>query len=132
MKGLDTPVLEALLRGDRKVLSALRRLDGEEICTTSVNLFELEVAARAGPSSGRERRIAAVERLQRKLTLLDVSPRSARYAALQWLERSGRGRSAQEALLLGAFESAGCNEILTTSDSHLSSGSKGVKVTRIQ
>ena len=46
-EGLDTPVLLGLLRGEGRVTSMLRKWESEELCTTSVNLFELESIARS-------------------------------------------------------------------------------------
>jgi predicted nucleic acid-binding protein len=128
MKGLDTPVLEGLLRGDPAVRGFLRHHEGEELCTTAVNLFELEVAAHADPSAGKERRAAALDRLRRKMTIVEVGPAAARAAAVHLLGSKGRSLRPSEALMLGAFESAGCAEVVTTRESRLISGTRALRV----
>ncbi|MCI4358256.1 MAG: PIN domain-containing protein [Thermoplasmata archaeon] len=113
MKGLDTPVLLGLLRGDPRVTALLRKWEGEELCTTSVNLFELETIARTGRAPGRERRLAAIERLRRKLTVLPIEERSARLAAQQAARATLAGASSASWLILGALQAGGCNEWAT-------------------
>ncbi len=113
MKGLDTPALLALLEGRPEAKPLLEDASGEELCTTEVNLFELEALARGGPSSGRARRLAALDRLRRKLTVLPIDERAARAAAL--LQAANRGSLAGPTwLFVGALEASGASEILTT------------------
>ena len=42
MKGLDTPVLLAILHDQDGAKALLHSLRGEELATTEINLFELE------------------------------------------------------------------------------------------
>ncbi len=53
MKGLDTPVLLALLEGAAKPRALVRALAGEELATTEVNLFEIELLGRRDKSPGK-------------------------------------------------------------------------------
>jgi predicted nucleic acid-binding protein len=114
MKGLDTPVLLGLLRGESRVTSLLRKWEAEELCTTTINLFELETLARAGRVPGRERRLASLERLRRKLTILPVDEKSAKVAAQEAAKAEGSTASAPNWLILGALLTAGCSEWITT------------------
>jgi predicted nucleic acid-binding protein len=115
MKGLDTPVLLGLLRGEPRMTALLRKLSGEELCTTTVNLFELETIARSDPAPGRDRRLAAVEQLRRKLTILPIDERSAGLAAVERSKASvGSGGAAPSWLILGALLAGRCSEWITT------------------
>lgn len=96
-----------------------------------VNLYELESIARSDPSAGRERRLGAIERLRRKLTVVDVDARAAAAAADLLARSRGRASRGTEPLILGALEAAGCGELLTISDARVSGGTKGLKVTNI-
>ncbi|MCI4348033.1 MAG: type II toxin-antitoxin system VapC family toxin [Thermoplasmata archaeon] len=115
MKGLDTPILIGLLTGDTRVRSLVASLEGEELATTAINLFELETIARTGPPRGREKRLAAVERLRRTLTILDVGSEAARIAAVR-ASSGDHGVVASNWLVLGALEAAGCAEWFTTTE----------------
>lgn len=114
LRGLDTPVLLALLRGEGRVSSYLRKWEAEELCTTVVNLFELETIARADRSPGRERRLAALERLRRKLTVLPVDERSARLGAQEAAKGDPASAPPGTWLILGALIAAGCSEWIST------------------
>ncbi len=93
----------------------LRKLSGEELCTTTVNLFELEAIARSDPSPGRDRRLAAVEQLRRKLTILPIDERSAALAALERSKApASTAGSSPSWLILGALLSGRCQEWITT------------------
>jgi predicted nucleic acid-binding protein len=118
MKALDTPILLELLRGRPALAHVLRALEGEELATTEVNLFELESIARAGPRAGREARRAAVDRLRRKLTVLSIDPHAVQAAAALSHGRLHEA-SATEWLMLGAASAAGCSEWITTSGGRL-------------
>ncbi len=118
MKGLDTPVLIKLLRGDPKVVAHLKKVRAEELCTTAINLFELEMVARNGPRNGREKRLAAVERLRRKLTVLAVDEGASRAAALASSTASGSSWSGLTALIVGALLSGGCKEWWTVREAN--------------
>ena len=117
MKGLDTPVLVALLRGNAAARRLVRSLTGEELATTEWNFFELEWLARANPSPGRVRRVASFEYLSRRLTVVSVVPYSVRVA----FPRSDRARSPPNEvsvlrLVLGALEANGASEWYTTKE----------------
>ena len=128
MKGLDTPILLGILRGEPRVMSMLRKWEGEELSTTSVNLFELEALARSNHAPGKERRLAAIERLRRKLTVLPVDERAARLSA-QAVSRAGAGESTSvNWLILGALLGAGCGEWVTAREASFPSSSE-LKVT---
>ena len=112
MKGLDTPVLLDLLRGRPGAQGLMEAVGGEELATTEVNLFELEWIARAGPPRGRETRLAALENLRRKLTVLPIDSRATR-AAAQLASNATAAVGASALLMLGAAETAGCTEWIT-------------------
>jgi hypothetical protein len=115
MKGLDTPLLVRLLRGDPSVRTLIRHLQGEEIATTEWNILELEVLARSDPTPGRERRRAAIDKLRRRLTVVPIDQRAVESVAGL---RHGTPESSSLAVtaMLGALESRGCTEWFT--DSH--------------
>lgn len=111
MKALDTPVLVDLLRGRPAVWKFLDRHRAEELVTTEINLYELEVMARHGPPAGRQRRLDAVATLRRKLTVLPIDDRAASLA----LRADPTGRApVAESLMQGAAEAAGCGSWVTT------------------
>jgi predicted nucleic acid-binding protein len=114
MKALDTPVLLELLRGRPSLGAILKSLEAEELATTEINLFELEVIARSGPRHGRDHRRAGLDRLRRKLTVLPIDAR-----AVQAASALSNGRlhdaTASEWLMLGAASASGCSEWVTTS-----------------
>jgi predicted nucleic acid-binding protein len=112
MKGLDTPVLLGLLRGSRGARELVRRLGGEELATTEVNMFELEVLARADPSPGRDRRLAALEKLRRRLTVVPID-RAAASAGARSVSARAAAAATPGSLVLGALEAAGCSELFT-------------------
>lgn len=113
MKGIDTPLLLALLEGRPEAERLLEGQGEEELCTTEVNLFELEALARAGGRDGRARRLAALDRLRRKIGVLPIDERASRLAA-QLASPSPASAPASAWLVLGALQAAGANELLTT------------------
>jgi|GEM_PF-627899 len=111
MRGLDTPVLLALLDGQP---AARRLFDGapaDAFVTTEVNLFELETLARQR-SPGRSGRLAALERLRRRLAVLPLESGGARRAALFAADSKG-GLSSSDALVLGILDAHGASELVT-------------------
>ena len=122
MKGLDTPILLDLLRGRPRAVSLLKTLGDEELCTTEVNLYELEVLARRDRRPGRERRLAALERLRRKLTVLPVDERGARAGAALAAASGQRGARGVDYLVAGVAASAGVAEWVTIGDLALPKG----------
>ena len=109
MRGLDTGVLVDLLHGRPAARSLLEESADEELCTTEVNLFELEAIARGDRRAGRERRLAALDRLRRKITVLPIDERAVHAAALLAAAHP-RSASTAEYLILGAAEAAGVRE----------------------
>lgn len=128
MKALDTPILLRLLRGDPRTAAFLRKISAEELATTTINLFELEVIARTDPSPGRERRLAALERLRRKLTILPVDETAAVEAANALGRVGPHSPNASACLIAGALVAGRCSEWITAKDVEFPTPS-GVKVT---
>ncbi|MCI4353709.1 MAG: PIN domain-containing protein [Thermoplasmata archaeon] len=131
MKGLDTPVLLALLEGTPRARALVHALAGEELATTEVNLFEIELLGRRERGAGKERRLQALERLRRKLTVLPIDEETTRRAAT--LAASAR-QSAPEGtwLCLGAAEAHGCTEWITSAAGMPPPSSSRIKVTTIE
>ena len=111
MKALDTPVLLALLQGSTRVRDQLRRLRGTELATTEANLLELACLAAAAPPKVRAERLATLNRLRQRITVLPIDARGTEEAC----KRLGgaTGRSPLVSAMLGALEAYGCEEILT-------------------
>ena len=131
MKGLDTPVLLALLEGAPKPRALVRALAGEELATTEVNLFEIELLGRRDKTPGKERRMQALERLRRKLTVLPIDEESTRRAAA--IAASARQSApAGTWLCLGAAEAHGCTEWITTATGMPPTSSARLKITSIE
>jgi predicted nucleic acid-binding protein len=131
MKGLDTPVLLALLEGAPKSRALVRALAGEELATTEVNLFEIELLGRREKGPGKERRAQAVDRLRRKLTILPIDEESTRRAAT--IAASARGAAPEGTwLCVGAAEAHGCSEWITTADGVPPASAARIKITKIE
>ncbi|MGA7845893.1 MAG: PIN domain-containing protein [Thermoplasmata archaeon] len=131
MKGLDTPVLLGLLDGAPKPRALVRALAGEELATTEVNLFEIEVLGRRDKSPGKERRTQALERLRRKLTVLPIDEESTRRAAT--IAASARQTAPEGTwLCLGAAEAHGCSEWITTASGMPPASSARIKIITIE
>ncbi len=113
MKGFDTPVLLEILEGRPAAAKLLNRLSGEELCTTEANLFELEAIARQERGPALEKRLAALARLRRGLTVLALDETAARTAGARWRD-GGQGLTAQAWMVFGALEANGCTEWLTS------------------
>ncbi|MGA7922630.1 MAG: type II toxin-antitoxin system VapC family toxin [Thermoplasmata archaeon] len=109
MKALDTPVLQDLLRGRQSARKAIQAWSEEELATTELTLFDLEVAARVDPRPGRERRLAALDRLRRKVSVLPVDARAVRWAGEARAQYRVRPATA---LALGILESTGVTDWL--------------------
>ena len=115
MKALDTPVLLGILRAERPAGEALSSLQHDELATPEVCLMELEAIARMDRSPGREKRLAAVERLRRRVTVLPLTEKGSR-AASTILARRPHALSSNDALVLGIAESHGCSELITSAE----------------
>ncbi len=113
MKGLDTWALLEVLEGTPAARRELKRLRGEELATTEGAMLELSVLASRGGARLTASRQAALAKLRRRLTVLPIEARAVEEAS----RRIGRDTSGVPLLLqasLGAFEAAGCDELLTT------------------
>ncbi|MGA8302531.1 MAG: PIN domain-containing protein [Thermoplasmata archaeon] len=111
MKGLDTPVLLAILHDSPPAKELLKGLRGEELATTEINIFELGVLAAAAPRRLRGGREATLSRLRRRLTVLAIGPESVREAARC---AKGNSRADYQSLVWGTLAGAGCDEWITT------------------
>ena len=114
MKALDTPILLEILRGKPGATALLRSLSGEELATTELNLFELEQIARSESPRGLEKRLAAIERLRRRITVLPIDERAVASASV--LSKGGPAAQApaMARLMVGAAGASGCSEWLTS------------------
>ncbi len=111
MKALDTGVLLALLEGSPKARDLVRKLRGVEVATTELNLVELASLAGAGRTSSK-RRLAALDRLRQRLSVLPVDARAGR-ESLRLIGRAAPSSSPSVVAMIGALQAAGCDELLT-------------------
>jgi predicted nucleic acid-binding protein len=114
MKALDTPVLLAILHGDRSIRDLVRRLRGVEVATTELNLLELHALVGRGPSKGQARRREALERLRRSLTVLPFDGRAAERVARRTAKNEVKMVPPLLLGILAILESNGCDELVTT------------------
>jgi predicted nucleic acid-binding protein len=128
VKAVDTGVLLAFLQGSTKARDLVRKSRGTELATTEANLLELAYCAGASSGRGRASRLAAIERLRQRLTVLPLDARGAREAITR-VGRSPGGLAPTVALMLGALEAAGCEE-LWTDDPRAVSGNWRFRVTK--
>ena len=126
MKGLDTPVLLGILHDSPSAKDLLKGLRGEELATTELNMFELEVLASEGSRAEHARREAALARLRNRITILPVTGEAVREAS-RYL-RGRAGRAGFLALIWGTLAAAGCGEWLTTQAYAPSKGPNAFKV----
>lgn len=112
MKGLDTSALLEILEGTPLAKKELRRLRGQELATTEGNFLELTCLAARGSKRVQQARQEALARLRRRLTVLPLEGRGSEQAVRRV---SAEGVDLPPLLLgsLGAFEAAGCEELLT-------------------
>jgi predicted nucleic acid-binding protein len=113
MRALDTPVLLDLLRGAPSARAVLRASGAEEVATTEVNLWELGRLASADGGAGRDRRLAALDRLRRKLLVFPVDASTVVAAGRSRDARFDRLSPISE-LILRTVENHGCTEWVTT------------------
>ncbi len=118
MKGFDTWALLEILEGSPAARKELRRLRGEELATTEACFLELGYLAARGGSNSQLARRTALARLRRRLTVLPLDARAIEEAARHL---TGPAGALPPAVLgsLGAFEAAGCDELLTSSPAEL-------------
>jgi predicted nucleic acid-binding protein len=126
MKAIDTGVLLALLEGSPRAREQVRKLRGIEVATTEANLLELAYLASAAPPKARAGRLAVLDRLRQRLTVLPIDARSVREASPR-VSRGPERIPPMVALMMGALEAAGCDELLTD-DSRTIVGDWSVKV----
>jgi hypothetical protein len=131
VKGLDTPILLEILAGSPSTAKLLRSLSGEELCTTEANLFELEAVARLERGPALDRRLAALERLRRGLTVLPLDERACRAAALR-CKGSPQGIFTNAWLVWGGLEANGCTEWITSPSAVVPKGPTKVRIRRIK
>lgn len=112
MKGLDTPILLAILHDSPSAKDLLKALRGEELATTELNMFELRTLATEGPRAQRETRETALARLRRRVTVLPITGDSVR-ASVRFLRGRARAFDCQP-LVWGTLAAAGCGEWITT------------------
>lgn len=112
MKALDTGFLLALLDGSTKAREQLRKLRGHEIATTEANLLELSYLAAAASPRGRTARLAALEKLRQRLTVLPLDGR-ATHEASERVSKLPEKVAPTVAMMAGALEAAGCEELIT-------------------
>jgi predicted nucleic acid-binding protein len=131
MKAVDTPVLLDLLRGRLSAAELESLADGEELATTELNIFELEVLARSGGRKGRDHRLAALEGLRRKLTVLPIAAAAVQLAAQHLTEARPRDASSMQWLMLATAEVAGCGEWITKKTVQVPIPGKGLRLVHI-
>lgn len=111
MKCLDTPLLEALLRGrtPSKAWEGILR-GGGEVATTEVTMVELALRARSGPRALLGRRLAALEKVRGALTVLPLDAEASRRAAglLLHSKRGGSTRAGGDPTVEPALVAAIC------------------------
>ncbi len=112
MKGLDTPVLLTILHDSPGARALARDLRGEEIATTELNIFELELIA-GGVTKARGGQLrSTIDKLRRRLTVLPIDGSAVQAASA--LSARGVEGSPLQLLMWGAVEHAGCSEWITT------------------
>ena len=114
MRGLDTPVLLEILHGSPASRRLLRSLQGEELATTELNLFELYQVASQGSKAARTARQRALVALRRRITVLPITTAAVEEAARGAPMRSIVGGYGP--LIWGALAAAGCGEWITTKE----------------
>ena len=98
---LDTDVLIDFLRGERKIVEMIERLEEKhELLTTSINIFELYYGAYR---TGRDRNVKAVDELAERLEILKLTEQSAKISGeiLAELESDGRAIDFRDILIAG-------------------------------
>jgi predicted nucleic acid-binding protein len=109
MKGLDTPVLLAILHDEPYAKDLLRTLRGEELATTEVNLLELEGLAAQSSRLNKAVRRTILANLRHRLTVFPIAESSKHEAT--W---DARRSSLVENMIWGTMEAQGCPEWITT------------------
>lgn len=126
MKGLDTPVLLEILHGSPASKGLLKSLRGEELATSELNVFELNLLAARGGKTSRAARIRSLTNLRRRISVIPVGP-----GAVEAASRLAGGRlpgSGYAALVWGTMIAAGCQEWITTKAYAPARGLPGMRV----
>jgi predicted nucleic acid-binding protein len=113
MRALDTPLLLDLLRGSPAARRMIRSLGPGDFATTEINLWELTARAYEEGPRGLQARLAAVERLRRKLTVLAVD-RASTEAFGRLRPKASRGRATLTDLVAATLLAHGVTEWVTT------------------
>ncbi len=98
---LDTDVLIDFLRGKRKIVETIERLEEKhELLTSSINIFELYYGAYR---TGRGGNVTAVDELAERLEILKLTEQSAKISGeiLAELESDGRAIDFRDILIAG-------------------------------
>jgi predicted nucleic acid-binding protein len=126
MKGLDTPVLLEILHGTPRGRRLLKSLQGEELATTELNMFELYHVASQGPKPARPARQKALVALRRRISVLPITS-----GAADEVSRGGSSRplaGGYGPLVWAALTAAGCGEWFTTRAAAPPKGATKLKV----
>ncbi len=114
---LNTDVLIDLLRGRREAVEMVKSLEERcELATTAITLFELYYGAF---KVGREKNVAAVRELARRLEVLELTEKAAELAGriAAALERSGESLEFRD-VLIAAIAVVNGVELCTGNVSH--------------
>lgn len=139
MKCLDTPLLEALLRGrtPSKAWDGILR-GGGEMATTEVAMVELAVRARAGPRAQVPRRLGALEKVRGALTVLPLDAEASRRALTLFLHskrggstRTGGDPAVEPTLVAAICLSRGVSELYTDHRRSFPAPLPGLHVVRV-
>jgi hypothetical protein len=109
MKGLDTPVLLAILHEEPYAKGLIRDLRGEELATTELNFLELEGLAALSSRFNRGVRRTVLANLRHRLSVLPIAGRAGRET--NW---DTRRSSLVENVIWGTMEAHRCDEWITT------------------
>lgn len=139
MRCIDTPLLEALLRGRASSVRWQKLIrDGGELATTEVNLLELAQRGLPGPPSSAARRLGALERVRKCLTVLPLDAEGSRRAVGLMLESKRGGLHSKgggvelEPLLVAAIcLSRGVPELYTDRKRIFPRSLKGLHLVRV-
>jgi predicted nucleic acid-binding protein len=113
MKAIDTPILVDLLCGVPEARALVGSWRDQEVATTELNLFELQLLAETGPRKSLGRRMGALERLRRRLTVLPVDVHA--FAVSRSVgSATGRSFAPMTRLILSVLLANGCSEWHTT------------------
>jgi tRNA(fMet)-specific endonuclease VapC len=115
---LDTDLLVALLRGEPRAVSSIKKLEGEgeHLATSAISAYELLKGAIV--SSRRNENLKLVEDLLSSIPILPVSLKSSEASATIYGELASKGRIIGELDILIAGICAYNDELLVSNDRH--------------